>query len=162
FILRSTCHDMIVTPGPRDKYNTGQWLVKACDWSMYLLHKTWSEVKCDDSCYWRNPWEQRAFTDLVKRNPEFADRICVLPMREMNSRPKAEYVDLCPELAEIDYQPGDFIVHFYHTKNPTLRLRGMTDYYDQWVNMGSHLVQRGLQANADRFDGGYKWAARQS
>lgn len=97
-IFRATSHDMIVTRGPRDRYNTGQWLVRSCEWSLELLQKIWSEVDPSDACYWRNPWEQRALADLVKRSPELADRICVLPMREMNSRPKSAYVDLCPRM----------------------------------------------------------------
>jgi galactosyl transferase GMA12/MNN10 family len=160
FISRATSHDMIVTLGPRDRYNTGQWLVRSCDWSAALLRKLWNEVEPNDPWYWGNPWEQRALAELVKRSPDLADRICVLPMREMNSRPKSAYVDLCPELNEIDYRRGDFIVHFYHTKDPTLRLRGMKDYYDKWIDIGLHLKQGEIVSNADSFDGGYKWAAR--
>ena len=154
--------DMIMTPGPRDKYNTGQWFVRSCDWSYVVLEKIWTEVKPTDAWYWRNPWEQRALAELVSRTPQLTDRICVLPMRVMNSRPELAYTDLCPELTGIDYRPGDFIVHFYHTKDPSLRLRGMKAYYEEWINGIAHLKLGEILEDADSFDGGYRWTTRQS
>jgi hypothetical protein len=82
-LSRANSHNMILTPGPRDKYNTGQWLVRSSDWSAAILEQIWDEVTPSDAWYWRNPWEQRALTRLVERTPEIADGICVLSMREM-------------------------------------------------------------------------------
>jgi hypothetical protein len=159
-LRRADSHNMILTPGPRDKFNTGQWLVRSCEWSATLLEQIWDEVTPSDSWFWRNPWEQRALAELVERDSELANYICILSMRDMNSRPERAFVDLCPELKGLDYEPGDFIVHFYHTKCPDLRLRGMRKYYLDWRRSISRLTRRGLLSNADSFNGGYKWTAR--
>jgi hypothetical protein len=161
-ISETPSHDMVMTPGPRDRYNTGQWFVRSCDWSFTVLQKVWAEVKPTDAWYWRNPWEQRALAELVERAPDLADRICVVPIRLMNSRPESSYVDLCPELTGMDYHPGDFIVHFYHTKDPLLRLRGMKAYYDEWIKGVARLKHAEILENVDSFDGGYRWTTGNS
>ena len=157
-LLRAGSCNMVLTPGPRDKYNTGQWMVRRCEWSATVLQQIWEEVRPSDFWYRGNPWEQRALAQLVERNSEIAKDICVLAMREMNSRPESAYIDRCPELTGLDYEPGDFIVHFYHTKDAALRLKGMARYYEEWLcSQAEHQL---ATDEVDSFSGGYKWVAR--
>jgi hypothetical protein len=88
-LSRIASQNMIMTPGPRDKYNTGQWLVRSCDWSAAILQQIWDEVDLSKSWYLRNPWEQRALAELVKRTHLLANYIFVPSMREMKSRPES-------------------------------------------------------------------------
>ena len=58
----------------------------------------------------------------------------------------------------LDYEPGDFIVHFYHTKDAALRLKGMARYYEEWLcSQAEHQL---ATDEVDSFSGGYKWVAR--
>ena len=83
-------------------------------------------------------------------------------MRAMNSRPQAAYVDRSQELDGIEYRRGDFIVHFYHTKDPILRLFGMKKYYDEWMRIEPHTGWGEITDEIESFDRGYKWEARRS
>ena len=151
---------MIMTPGPRQRYNTGQWFIRSCEWSFVLLRKIWTNVSPTDFWYRDNPWEQQAFVNLIERNPEIAEHIHCVPVRELNSRPDNAYVDVASELSGLDYADGDFIVHFYHTKDFHLRVCGMRDYYMRWSREDDDPRLLGETLDVDRFDGGYKWTRR--
>jgi len=123
--------DMVLTTGPRDAFNTGQWFVRSSQFSRMLLAAIWENA--GGWWYEKNPWEQQALIDLVARNPAWRDRMHVVPVRSMNSRPSPQYVEVAPDLEGIEYQEGDFAVHFYHTKSFELRVRGMRSYYESWL-----------------------------
>jgi hypothetical protein len=148
--------DMMLTAGPNDRYNTGQWLIKSCDWSRNVLKDTWNNGPPSHE-WFLNPWEQAAFIDVVNRNPEHENHISCVPMRCLNSRPSAEYLNICKDMEGIEYQDGDFIVHFYHAREFDSRVSGMGDYFSRWRRSDTSIDDK---VDADRFDGGYKWTVR--
>jgi hypothetical protein len=141
--------DMIMTPGPICKYNTGQWLVRNSNWSFDVLQKTWENVRDTDFWFKENPWEQYAFVDLSNKMANFDDHISVVGVRQLNARPAAPYIDgiysedIYEQLKNIGYKDGDFIIHFYHTKNFDKRVEGMKYYYQHWLCLEHLSLQSG-------------------
>jgi hypothetical protein len=150
--------DMSLTAGPNDKYNTGQWLIRRCGWCSRILDDTWNIGPTNETWLKQNPWEQSAFIYLINTSRADEHRIACAPMRSLNSRPSASYLDMFEAMTDLEYMPGDFIVHFYHTKQFSLRVEGMTHYFTEWLKSEGNLDLFRGAIDVDRFDGGYKRA----
>jgi len=123
---------MILTKGVSSPINSGQWLIKNTKWSNVLLDKIWT--KTPKYFIKNNPWEQGSFVKLLDKS--IWPKLAIVKHRAMNSVPNIKYINLaCSRLlnrekvAEMEYRPGDFIVHFMFSKNPKKRLAGMKYYF---------------------------------
>lgn len=75
--------------------NTGQFLIKNCDWSKKLLQAIYSHTECiHHYC-----WEQQGLVEELQENEELWSSILLIPQRTINSYTK-------------NYENGDFIIHF--------------------------------------------------
>lgn len=126
--------DMVLSRGHVYPINTGQWLIRNCDWSSRTLRQVWDGVGAGDPFLTDNPWEQEAFQRIVDGDPDAAKRLGLQGTRSLNARPSNQYIDMFPGLPELEYKDGDFVVHFYHSKAHSRRTTGMRTYYERWVS----------------------------
>jgi predicted O-methyltransferase YrrM len=93
-------YDLIITKSA-DGIDTGEFLIRNCEWSRQLLVDIYNHVEC----IIHPSWDRQALILHLQQNPELYDRIKVLPQRLMNSH-------IEPAELTVAYQRGDFIVHF--------------------------------------------------
>lgn len=110
----------------KDRYeiNTGEFLLKNCEWSRQLLNNVYDHTECINDRW----WEQQAFINELASHPEHWDEIKIIPQRMLNSYYFEEFADtLCSV-----YQKGDFIIHFASVHD-LRQLRGLMQKYSEEV-----------------------------
>lgn len=108
----------MITASDYNGINTGQFLIKNCEWSKDFLKRVYAQ----DQFINHGWWEQMAIMHLYASNKRDKRQIKVLKQRTMNSYAKEAY-DSNWGL----YQEGDFIIHFAGVRGADLE-RLMNQY----------------------------------
>jgi hypothetical protein len=98
-----------------NNYNTGQFLIKNCDWSFDFLDRVYKK----DIYINHSWWEQMAIIDILDNNSSDYNHTKIIPQNKINS-----YID--------NYKSGDFIIHFPNKGNKLIQ------YMYIWYNKIYH------------------------
>jgi hypothetical protein len=112
-------YDMI-TASDENGINTGQFLMKNCEWSKNFLHRIYAMTEYIHDCW----WEQRAITVQLANSHDDMSHVLVLEQREINS--------YAPEIfsnSSSAWQKGDFLIHFAGIHDQ--RLVGLMNKYSK-------------------------------
>ena len=93
--------------------NSGQFLIKNCEWSKKFLHQIYSHVEFVHHEWWEN----QAIIYEIENSDEIKSHTKIIPQRFINSYPRR----LSRNLDEATYQDGDFIIHFPSIKGGELK-----------------------------------------
>ncbi len=109
-IAQGADKDMILTrEAGASPVNTGQWLVRNTEWSRNALARIGAPDCPNSRPHW---FEQGAFVDWLREEPDRWQHLAVLAPRVMNATPaRGAYADL--HLRASRYRRGDFIIHFW-------------------------------------------------
>lgn len=99
----------------RDRVNSGEFLIKNCQWSKNFLDTVYRHTECINHEW----WEQMAIIKELD-NEKFKPQIKILPQRALNARAK--------DGTHCEYKPGDFIIHFAGKKNKKNLKKYMENY----------------------------------
>lgn len=92
--------------------NTGQFLIRNCEWSKEFLLRVYANEKWINNGW----WEQASVMDLLRNNHSDRKQVKLLKQRTMNS--------YAPDLYEnryVRYHEGDFIIHFAGVRGKALQ-----------------------------------------
>ena len=111
-------YNIIITQEDCGNINSGQFFLKNCAWSKEFLKKVYGHTECINHGWWEN----LAIIKEYENDKDVAKLTKLLPQRLMNSYPKVEF------------QPGDFIVHFAGVKDRDLLMKSMEEYSKNTVD----------------------------
>ncbi len=100
-VIGDSSHDLIFTKD-ENGLNAGQFLIRNCCWSLWLLDSIWDQTQFLD-----HPWSEQAALMYVLREMSEAHRI-----EHVRFLPSKNVMNAYVNHYRSDYQPGDFIVHF--------------------------------------------------
>lgn len=90
-------------------FNSGNFLLKNSEWSKQFLEKIYSYTECIHHPWWEN----QAIVLELQNNEEVQKKTKIFPQRIMNSYARELMSRISLENSiSVNYQPGDFIVHF--------------------------------------------------
>lgn len=114
--------DFITTRDCLKGMNSGQFLIKNCEWSHAFL-KLWYDPKYENSQI-QPGYDNGALIEIYETFPQLKERIKIIPQRLLSS-----YL-ICPVWYNIDgqYKEGDFVVHFAAVESK-LKKQYMEEYY---------------------------------
>jgi hypothetical protein len=107
-------HHLAMCRDPNALFSTGNILAKSHPWTFDILEAIWRNED-----FIHHPWwEQAALLDLHQRNVLNAPQhVSIAPPRAFNSLPAAYG---SPRNSDLNYAPGDFLVHHASTWIPRL------------------------------------------
>ena len=126
-IAQGADKDMILTrEAGASPVNTGQWLIRNTAWSRAALARIGTPGCPNSRPHW---FEQGAFVDWLREQPDRWQHLAVLAPRVMNATPaRGAYADL--HLRASRYRRGDFIIHFWPLARDVARVtRAMRQYH---------------------------------
>ena len=94
--------------------NSGEFLIKNCEWSKKLLADIYSHTEVINHPWWEN----QALILELQNKQEYRDRVKILPQRLINSYAR----DVIGNIPSALYQNGDFIIHFASARKDLQRL----------------------------------------
>lgn len=95
-IAEASAHDLIITKD-KNGINAGSFLIRCCDWSMRFLQEADSRTE-----FFAHQWKDQESMRNVLFNANHESHVYYIDKRKINS-----YVN-----EDLDYEPGDFVVHF--------------------------------------------------
>lgn len=104
--------------------NSGQFLIRNCEWSINFLQNVYAHTECINHPW----WEQQAIILELAQKQDVKDATKIIPQRLMNSYP----IEFAEKAMNINYQPGDFIIHFAGVHGNEA-LKGYFDTYSKQV-----------------------------
>ena len=84
--------------------NTGQFLIRNCEWSRTFLQAVYNRTDCIHHPWWEN----QGVIKILEEYPEYLSLTKILPQRVMNSYAK----EVIGNLEAHTFQSQDFIIHF--------------------------------------------------